>query len=72
MNKNIKKIIKTISHKKTPKIIIDFIAVIIIWRGVWGFLDVYLFPNNLAISYLISILLGILIVFADGDIRELH
>lgn len=35
--------------------------------SIWGLMDLYLFPNNLLISYGISILLGIIFVFfLDG------
>ena len=34
-------------------------AVIMFWRGVWGLMDVYLFPDNLPISYGISLLISL-------------
>lgn len=31
----------------------------ICWRGIWGLFDVFLFPENRTLSYLLSILLGV-------------
>lgn len=36
-------------------------AVIMFWRGVWGLMDVYLFPNNLPLSYAISLIVSLLL-----------
>ncbi len=47
-------------------------SVISFWRGVWGLMDVYLFPNNPGLSYLLSVLFGILILIAtDYTVKEL-
>jgi uncharacterized membrane-anchored protein len=40
-------------------------GVILIWRGVWGFMDVYFFPENPVLSYIFSILIGLIIIIAD-------
>ncbi|HLB60534.1 MAG TPA: hypothetical protein VJL83_02925 [Patescibacteria group bacterium] len=37
-------------------------AVVLFWRGAWGLLDLYLFPENPAVSFISSILLGLLIL----------
>ena len=36
-------------------------AVIMFWRGVWGLMDIYLFPNNLTLSYSISFIASLLL-----------
>ncbi|WP_305907819.1 hypothetical protein Q9L42_013815 [Methylomarinum sp. Ch1-1] len=46
--------------------IIVVVAIIMFWRGVWGLLDIYLFPGSPALSYLVSITLGVLILYLDG------
>ena len=43
-------------------IIIGF-AVISFWRGIWGLMDVYLFPSNYSLSLLVSVVIGIIILF---------
>lgn len=39
-------------------------AVILFWRGAWGLMDLYIFPNNPVISYVVSLLVGLIILFA--------
>jgi nitric oxide reductase large subunit len=40
-------------------------AIIMLWRGVWGLLDEYLFPGSPTFSYLLSIALGALVLYLD-------
>ena len=50
---------------RTKKIIFAIIigfAVISFWRGIWGLMDVYLFPKNYTLSLIISTILGLLIL----------
>jgi len=52
-----------ISHfRKTIYTILIAFAIISFWRGVWGLMDLYLIPESHAISFLISIFIGILIL----------
>jgi hypothetical protein len=52
-------------------IIIGF-AVIAFWRGIWGLLDLYVFPNNLELSLWTTTILGIFILtFTHHLIKEL-
>lgn len=37
-------------------------AVVSFWRGIWGLMDLYLFPNNYELSLISSVLIGILIL----------
>lgn len=60
--------------KKNPFLyyIVTGSAVIAAWRGMWGLLDLYVFPDNLALSYLVSTILGIAILYInDFSISEL-
>ena len=51
-------------------IIIGF-AVIAFWRGVWGLLDIYVFPSNLELSLWTTTILGIIILaFTHHLIKE--
>jgi len=43
-------------------------ALIMLWRGVWGLLDIYLFPDNKTVSFALSVIIGILILSATGKI----
>lgn len=54
-------------------ILIECIAIVMIWRGVWDFLDIYLFPDDPFMSNLISIALWIIILLVDdGKLWELE
>ena len=45
-------------HQIVFAIVIAF-AVIAFWRGVWGVMDSYLFPDNYSLSSWISIIIGL-------------
>jgi hypothetical protein len=52
-------------------VIIAF-AVISFWRGVWGLMDIYLFPKNILLSLWISVIIGIIIlIFTRHTIKQL-
>ncbi len=38
------------------------IAIVGFWRGVWGLLDMYFFPNTPVLSYGLSAIIGIVIL----------
>jgi len=42
------------------------IAIIMFWRGLWGLMDLYLFPENLTLSYSASVVLGLIIIYFNG------
>ena len=45
--------------------VVIVLGIIMLWRGVWGLLDTYLFPGQQVLSYLVSIVLGVLILYLD-------
>lgn len=55
-----------IFEKTSPRdaiiIIIAAFAAVNFWRGIWGLMDVYLFPENYALSCLISLIIGLFIL----------
>ncbi len=56
----------------TLNAVIIVIGIIMFWRGVWGLIDLYLFPDSPFFSHLLSILLGIFILYLDGfSIKDL-
>ena len=47
-------------------------AVIAFWRGVWGLLDLYLFPGHHELSLWISVAVGVVILYETKNlIRKL-
>lgn len=66
-----------INNKKEKREIIEVIYTVIIafaiisfWRGIWGLMDLYLFPHNQGISFLISLIIGILILYLNKDVID--
>lgn len=58
--------------KNNLKLFITAIAVVFIWRGVWGLLDHYIIPINADLAYFGLIVAGILILmFDDLELQEL-
>ncbi len=63
--------------KPLPKhfvtILVTAAAVVFFWRGVWGILDHFLFPENPMLSYMSSIFIGLFILWLDDkEISELQ
>jgi hypothetical protein len=48
-------------NNTTFAILIAF-AVIAFWRGIWGLMDIYLFPENYPLSLWVSVAIGLLIL----------
>jgi len=64
MFKKIRNFLKYRPHVST---IIELLGAIAIWWGIWGILDLFIFPQNEVLSYLASILLGSIILFVSGS-----
>lgn len=55
---------------KTPRnkpsltrVILIAVAVVLFWRGAWGLMDLYVFPDHELISYIVSLAAGLVILF---------
>lgn len=46
-------------------ILVKATGVILFWRGAWGLMDLYIFPENEAFSYIFTVVFGILLLWAD-------
>ncbi len=58
--------------KKLSFAVIIAFAVISFWRGIWGLMDVYLYPDDYTKSLWISLIVGFLIlVWTHQAIKEL-
>ncbi len=67
-----KKISKMKSKHQTAFALIIAFAVISFWRGIWGLMDEFLFPNSPPLSFLVSFLLGFsILILTDYTVREL-
>ncbi|MBD3328784.1 hypothetical protein GF340_05815 [Candidatus Peregrinibacteria bacterium] len=48
------------------------IAIILIWRSIWNFTDMYVLPDRPIVSNLLTLIAGILILYIpDRSIKEL-
>ena len=55
-----------LQHKRTTfNSIIIVVAIIMLWRGVWGLLDLYLFPGIPTLSYVVSISVSLLVLYLN-------
>lgn len=52
-------------HPNGNAIVIIF-AIIMLWRGTWGLLDTYFFPGSPTLSYIVSMVIGVLILYLDN------
>jgi hypothetical protein len=51
-------------HRNLYALIVGM-AIILYWRGIWGLADVYMFPNDPAISFSVSAIVGIALLFIN-------
>jgi hypothetical protein len=67
---------KNISLTYFSKNIITVIGIVLVWRGIWIWLDhidLYLFGGSHMWTALFGVLLGIVILFIpDGDLKEIQ
>ncbi|MFP4117874.1 MAG: hypothetical protein ACLFTR_03035 [Candidatus Woesearchaeota archaeon] len=40
------------------------LSVVAFWRGAWGIMDIYLFPDDYELSSWVSIVIGLFILYA--------
>lgn len=50
--------------KRHLRTLIVALAIAIFWRGIWGFMDLYFFPNMLPLSFALSIFFGLIILYS--------
>jgi len=42
------------------------VAIVSVWRGIWGLMDFYLYPQDPVMSYGLSVVIGTVILVATG------
>jgi len=58
--------------KNNFRLFILAVAIVAVWRGVWGIMDLYLFPENPLLGLSTSILIGLAILYMnDHKLNEL-
>lgn len=53
-----------------PKVIAVATAVVLFWRGAWGLMDIYLFPEHPPLSFVCSLLIGLAILYATRYLEK--
>ena len=48
--------------KKIVKTLVAALGIVLFWRGTWGLMDLYLHPNNPLVSYIISLIIGLVLL----------
>ena len=56
--------------KKVLYTIVISFAIVSFWRGAWGLMDLYLFPNNYTLSLLVSVLIGLTILYTTKHVID--
>jgi len=54
------------SNYPTANVIVIILAIIMLWRGVWGLLDTYFFPGSPTFSHFTCIVLGAVVLYLDN------
>ena len=55
------------------RILVEVAGVILVWRGVWTLADRYLIPESPDLSAIISIILGIIILYLENkNLKDLR
>lgn len=52
------------------RIMLIAMSVVLFWRGAWGLMDLYVFPDNDLLSYLVSLAVGIGILFTTQKLAD--
>ena len=61
---------KKLKKRTTIHVILVASAVIFFWRGAWGLMDLYIFPDHELFSYLASVLFGVIILLATRTLED--
>ncbi len=56
------------SFKAVASALVLGIAIVAFWRGVWGLMDLYLFPSNPAASYGVSAFAAVIILLSTKNL----
>ncbi len=58
------------SQSQFPFTFIVVLGVVSLWRGAWGLMDQYLFPKNSSLSYVVSLIIGLVILLSTYDLAK--
>lgn len=61
---------KVLKKNSLVHVILIAVAVVLFWRGAWGLMDLYVFPDNDLMSYITSLTMGLIILFFTRRIAD--
>lgn len=59
-----------IKKRSTGYILFISSAVILVWRGAWGLMDLYIFPDHELLSYVFSLVFGLVILLITHRLSD--
>ena len=59
-----------IKKRSSLHILIVAGAVVLFWRGAWGLMDLYIFPDHALYSYITSILFGVIVLMITRRLED--
>jgi len=63
------------TFKRNIEFFLIVVGIVLVWRGVWGLSDIYIFPEIPTLSFILSIVIGLVILVIHNkrkkDISEL-
>lgn len=62
--------VTSISQAQFPFTFIVVLGVVSLWRGAWGLMDLHIFPKNSSLSYLVSLVIGLIILISTYDLAR--
>jgi hypothetical protein len=67
-----KKLRKFLKKRQRLSTVLELLAAVAIWWGIWGIFDLFIFPHNELWNYTLSIVLGFVIIFiVGGELDEI-
>jgi uncharacterized membrane protein YeaQ/YmgE (transglycosylase-associated protein family) len=70
MRMSIWQLFSSVSHTQFPFTFIVILGVVSLWRGAWGLMDLHLFPKNSSLSYIVSLVIGVIILLSTYDLAK--
>lgn len=61
---------KILKENSFMQVVLIALAVVLFWRGAWGLMDLYLFPDHEVVSYFVSIILGFTILLFTKKLAD--
>lgn len=60
----------SVAQAQFPMTCIVIVGVVSLWRGAWGLMDLHIFPKNSSLSYVVSLLVGLIIILTTYDLGK--